>query len=239
MKDAFVIVIYNIDHLLQRQLDLIRKYCKGEYDIIVINNSDIEAKANSINVICNANGLIYLKTDSGGANPSDSHAFAISVAHNTYRDSYRRICYLDHDIFPVKEFSFDGLLNDTYVAGNHQQRPYADGVIEYMWPGLLAINYNMVDKDLINCYPTVVNGVMLDTGGRLYNLLNTLPRDKYRFLDEIYERNPAMEKSQYSYYSMMADKTFMHFIGASNWMGKKDTEQRVQTLLKILDEKTA
>lgn len=232
--NAVIIVVYNQAIYLQKQIDLFRKYLVGEYDIIVADNSSDQLVSGIIANICEYNGVVYEKLDIGKHSPSVSHAKAIEYIQSQYYSSYSKIGFFDHDIFPVMQFTYEELLNSQPIAGVYQDRQ--NGAYKYMWPGCLIYDTRLVDLKSLKYMPCTVNGVGLDTGGELYYYLLTLDNPSYLIEEHI--KNPYWKKTPYDFYSFIGSK-FMHFINGSNWNNQKDNKERLETLFRILDEKTA
>jgi hypothetical protein len=57
------------------------------------------------------------------------------------------------------------------------------------------------------------------------------------FFNEKYYQNPYFRKGFYNFYSTINDDMFMHFINASEWNPVSGQEERINTLLFILNER--
>lgn len=231
-RTAIVVVAYNTAQLIKPQVECIRKFCTDNPDIIVIDNSSDLQAADGVRHHAGILGCEYLKTNATSINSSDSHSFAANLSYQKLRDSYEYFAYLDQDLFPVKEFSVAGILGDKIMGGIGQQK----GDKKYFWQGALLFNNTLVDKDLIDFSPN--SEFRLDTGGNLFRMIEKFGEDRFVFFNEIYEQNPGFTKSFYNFYSMIYDKHFMHFIASSNWNYKEHHEERINSLLNILYEKT-
>lgn len=236
MKNAVIIIVYNQKQFLQRQIDLFRKYLKDEHDIIIVDNSSDKEIAKELFSIAEANGLEYVKSECVGCNASNSHAFAMNIAQNKYYDSYKQIGYFDHDLFPIAEFTYSELLGESPIAGIYQERRGNGKIYKHMWPGCFICDTAKADRKKLKYSPCIVERVALDTGGELYHYILELPSPSY--LREQHINNPYWTKPPYNFYSLIQDK-FMHFINGSNWNNQSDNAERLETLFRILNERTA
>lgn len=224
MKTAVIIIAFNDSRLVEKQLELIDRFCIEKPDIIIFDNSDVECT----NVACKSNHVYYNFTGYY-LNPSDSHSTAANTAYKLFSPFYDKLLFLDHDCFPIKKFSINKMLNGWYIAGLGQQKTKT-----YFWPGCVAF-----DVEKLNGFPvdfSTNREYGLDTGGNLFHVIETFGGV---FLNEQCVINPYFTELPYNFYSTIHNGTFMHFTNASNWNKTPLNEQRIETLYKILSEKTA
>src|SRR5687767_13518682 len=116
MTLGIVIITYNIpSDVFLLQVEAIRKFCKDNFVIEVVDNSCIPEMAESIRYHSSRLKLNYVKTFSGSQNGSESHSFAANFAYSKFRDSYDYLFFMDHDLIPVKPFSVIDILNGGCV----------------------------------------------------------------------------------------------------------------------------
>lgn len=230
---AIVIVTYNNASLIINQVELIKRFCTDAHDIIIVDNS---TKQNVIDAIQYYNNTKlhcqYHKTWASSTYGSDSHSFAANNAYTKFCNDYSYFFYLDHDCFPIKEFSIKQILKDKIMVGVGQNK---EG-IEYFWPGCVMWDNTKIDHGLINF--SINREFKLDTGGELRLVIEKYGKEKCTFINEIYCQNPNFNKSIYNYYALINDGMFMHFINGSNWTKSNDNDERINSLLNILEEKT-
>lgn len=220
---AIVIVVYNTDKFISKQIELLHRFCKDKFDIIVVDNSTITEIVNSILYKISKTNCLYLKTNASSQWGSDSHAFAANVAYNQFKSEYEYFFFLDHDCFPVKPFSVKEVLGANVIAGIGQAKSRT-----YVWPGCVMFKPN----DEINFGASHEFG--LDTGGLLYKIVEPGPT---LFFDEVHEQNPEFNKSMYNFYASINQGMFMHFINGSGWNKTAAQEERLNSLLNILEKK--
>lgn len=234
MKElAIIIVVYNNANLILRQIQCIRHFCKDTYDVIVIDNSDKDGYSDNIRYYAETNDCIYKKTKASDSNSSEGHVFACNLSYVLFRDTYRYFFYLDHDNFPVKPFSVKEILSGKLMAGLGQLKPSGK---KYFWPGCLMWDNTIIDTSLIDFGTNQEYG--LDTGGNLYRFVERYGEEQCCFFNEEHEQNPYFRKSSYDFYSMINNGMFMHFINSSNWNPMENHEERMNSLLNVLTDKT-
>lgn len=224
MKTAVIIIAFNDSRLIEKQLELIDKFCTDKPDIIIFDNSNVECiKANF-----KSNHIYYNFTDGYYLNPSDSHSTAANAAYKMFSPFYNRLLFLDHDCFPIKEFSVSEMLIGWCLAGLGQQKTKT-----YFWPGCVAFDVNKLKGFPVDFSTSQEYG--LDTGGNLYRILEVF---QGTYLNEQHIPNPYFTEPPYNFYSTIHNGTFMHFTNASNWNNTPLNEQRMESLYKILNEQT-
>jgi len=222
---AIIIITYNNHKLLRKQLSRIKTHCKDkDYDIIVVDNSNDKNSIDHIKYISYSFPTLYLKTNSSSQGGSNSHAFAANLANTSFGKLYDEFLYLDHDCFPIKDFSVSEVLGNKIMAGIAQPKSKT-----YLWPGCLMFKAGL-DIDF-----SVNHELGLDTGGNLYKIVEQA-KDDIIFFNEIYNENPEFTKNMYNFYALINDGMFMHFINGSGWNKVGHQEERINSLLNILDK---
>lgn len=231
-KVAIVIIAYNNSDFIIKQAQCIRRFCKDDFDIIVIDNSSRNELAEAIRYHALNLKCIYIKTQASSRNGTESHAFACNFAYFKYKDQYRYFFFTDHDSFPIKKFSVKGILENKVMAGLGQSKPSGK---TYFWAGCVMFDNSKVDSSLIDFSPSHELG--LDTGGNLYKVIERYGEKKCVFFNEAYHQNPDFNKSFYNFYSSINNEMFMHFINGSNWANAISNEERINSLMNILEER--
>lgn len=233
MKVGIIIICYNISsEVFLLQIAAIKKFCKDEFVIHVIDNSDDKEISEHIRYHSSGHGIDYTKTFAGSKGSSDSHAFAANFAYQKFKDLYNYFFFCDHDLIAVREFSIIETLNGGHVAGGIGQNKAK----KYPWPGCLYLNNAAVEHDLVDFSPNAEHG--LDTGGNLYKIIEKYGNETFLDFNESYHQNPDFVSKDYGYYAMIKDETFIHFIAGSNWVNKADHQQRISSLINVVKEKT-
>lgn len=225
-----IIITYNNADLITRQVECIRKFCKDDFDIAIIDNSDKQDAIDAIRYYNNTLKCLYFKTKADTGDPSQSHCFAATFAYNKFKDGYNYFAFFDHDLFPVMDFSIEKILENKIMAGLGQEKAK-----KYFWPGCLLFNNSKIEHSLIDFSPNSEFG--LDTGGNLYKVIEKYTDADFVFFNEQYHQNPYFKKSRYDFYPTINNEMFMHFLNASNWSNTNDHVERMNSLINILDEK--
>lgn len=229
---AIVIITYNNSQLIKKQIECIRWFCKDVADIIIVDNStDGDTIAaikyyNDTELHCK-----YLKTDATSKNGSDSHSFSANLAYLKFKDDYKFFMCLDFDCFPVKPFSIKEMLGGKIMAGMGQRK----GDLEYFWPGCMMWDNEQIDRNLVNFATN--HELKLDTGGLMFRVIEKYGKEKCPFFNEIHVQNPNFTKTMYNFYAEINDGMFMHFINSSNWNPTEGHQERMNSLLNLLEEK--
>jgi len=228
-KVGVIIIIYNIPStLFILQIEAIKTFCTDEdYEIQIIDNGNIPLMSEHIKYHAELFGLNYTKTFSTDQNSSTSHSFSADLAYQMFKDRYEIIAYIDHDLIPVKFFSFSEILGDKIMAGLGQHK----GI--YMWPGLVFWWNSKIDKSLVSFAPQIG----LDTGAGLRKIIEEYGIENCRFLNEAYQQNIGFTGTKHGHFSLLHDATFAHMVCASNWSGEDRHEERVNTFINFVKEK--
>lgn len=229
-KTAITIITYNVPNLISRQVECIRRFCKDEHDIIVFDNSSNNDMAESIAYYCTQMDVPLVKIYSAESSGSKSNAFACNFAYQKIKDSYDFIMFLDHDTFPLRDFSIQKIIEGRMMAGVGQEK----GVMYFQQTSLMWDN-RTIDKSLVDFSPCEKMG--LDTGGLLYRVIEKYGKDACVFFNEKYYQNPYFREGFYNFYATVNDDMFMHFINASGWNPIVGNDTRLNALLNVLNER--
>lgn len=233
---GIVIITYNAPRLIKPQLDCIKKFCQNKYRIIVVDNSTDQEAADAIryhtlNHDTEADHL-YIRTQASSKNGSSSHAFAANIGF-LQTENYEYVLYLDHDCFPIKPFMAERILGNAgmIMAGVGQEKSRT-----YFWPGCLLWDNFQINRSRVDFSPS--HSLQLDTGGNLHVVMDAIGRDRCLFFDEKHMENPNFTKSFYNFYTLINDGMFMHFVNGSGWNKNDDHDERINSLLNVLQEYT-
>lgn len=230
MKVGIVIIVYNTSKLISKQVECIRKFCKDDFTIVVFDNSSLLVAADANQYYCTQLGVEYVKIYSAESSGSKSNAFACNLAYLKTKELFDYFLFLDHDTFPVKDFSVIGTLNGKLMAGLGQTKSKV-----YFQQTSLMWDNRAIDHSLIDF--SVSNELGLDTGGMLYKVIEKYGNESLIFFNEKYYQNPYFREGFYNFYATVNDDMFMHFINGSGWNPVPNNEERLNSLLNVLDER--
>lgn len=224
---AVVIVAFNDARLIGKQIECINLFCQDSFEIVIVDNSEVESAAEQIKKITEENECVYIKTNSLDKDFSISHSSACNTAYAQLKDRYGYFLFLDHDNFPIKPFSVIKMLGSNVIGGIPQFKSHI-----YFWAGFVMFNNSIVDKNLVDF--SINRELGLDTGGNLYKLIafNNLP---YFYFDEVHFYIPDYY-GENNVYALIANGTFQHNIKSSNWTNSPDHEKRIEKLYEILEQ---
>lgn len=224
---GIVIITFNLDcRIFILQIEAIKKFCRDEYSIEIIDNSTNEELAEAIKYHAGIQEVNYHRTIPANHDPSSSHAFAASISYKMLCNQYQYFFYLDHDCIPVKEFSVVETLGDKLIAGVLQ----GQAETKYFWPGCVMWN-NVIDRRCIDFSHS--NKLRTDTGGGFYKVIEKYGYEKCILFDEVGCENPDFKDEVYYFYMMINNRTFIHWLNTSNWRKVERNEERLNTLLNI------
>ena len=222
-KLGIIVICYNNHHIFLKQIERIKKHCKDDFEIIVVDNSTSIETIKFIESWCLKLKIKRIKTEASSRNGSASHCFSAQYSYTQLRENYDLFLYLDHDCFPIKDFSVKEILNDKYlIAGIGQEKSKT-----YLWPGCLMFKKGL-DVDF-----STNHELGLDTGGNIYKIIEEFP-DKILYFDEVHTQNPEFTKTMYNFYALINQGMFLHFVNGSGWNNVGHHQERINSLLNIL-----
>lgn len=233
MNVGIVIITYNLSaEIFLLQIAAIRKFCKDEFTIEVIDNSSNLEMAEHIRYHAEKLVVNYCKTFANSENGSDSHTWACNFAYQKFKDTYKFLMFTDHDCIPVREFSVVEIL-----SGGHVMAGLGQGAKKkYMWAGMVMIANERVDTSLVDF--STNNVYNLDTGGNLYIVIDKYGESNCIFFNEAYHQNPYFVSHQYGHFAVLNNGMFYHMVNGSNWAAAGRQEERVNAFVNIVKEKT-
>ena len=235
-----VTIAFNNVNLIDYQVKLLKKNIKDAFLFTVFDNSNNEKSSILIKQFCDKHGVPYLKLNNindSRITPSQSHALALNcVIQNFIR--YRTSKYfvlLDHDIFPIKKYSFIQRLNNQafyWVKVLKQKFGYK---YYYMWPWFCIFNKDKFNFNLMDFSPNF----LWDTGVMNYSLYRKYDIWKYEFstretLPII--KNPSNYYEDQDWKYELIDWSWIHFINAGEWVKTHNYKKKMYLLYKLLDK---
>lgn len=199
---------FNRPDILELQYKTFKKYCKNNFDFIVIHDSRNNEYVNEISNICKRNNLeFYHHSSLPGKEPSEYHSDVVTWTYENiitkkYNDDI--IFLLDHDIFMLEDFDIIQYMDDCDMLTLFQRRPHRDELMPsysyqidendkslyYSWTGLSIFKNNKLknkDFDFKCKTPNQLQDLPknerqnLDTGGGTYKLF----KDKSLIIKDI------------------------------------------------------
>ena len=217
------VTVFSRPEFIQIQYNQLKKYCRDDFEYIVINNSkNDEIDAEIVN-ITTENSIRTISVVKDHKIPNVSHFNALNTAFNVdvkNKNDNDLIVVMDSDVFPFKSFSFKNIIGDSEVGGIYQQRQNTE--IEYLCP-IFTILTNKVDLSDIDFSWKVYT----DCGGSTDNFIkshNLTPKwvDHTAAIDietgYIFVNNNKVNfPYKKEYRSQFIAGSFFHYYRGCNW----------------------
>ena len=170
-----ITIAYNHVRLIEKQIELVKRYVTDKnYLHVIVDNSPSKKVRKQIKDICNREGVGYVpvprfidllichKIFGNGI----SHGAALNwMFYNFLQERNPRLfALIDHDVFPMEEYSFVDKLGERDFYG--VERIMKDGW--YLWPGWCIFRYDAISDCSPNFLPYYLKESYLDSGGGNY-----------------------------------------------------------------------
>jgi len=239
---CFITIAFNNVFLIEQQTRLMKKYIKDEnFVYIIADNSNSKEKRKKIENLCQKEKIEYVSLPFNWFQRVDvkySYSHGLSMAY-VYHNIVKKLKpkyfgYLDHDIFPINNYSVVEKIQSQDFFGRLIDRTpeKSKKSIWYLWAGFCFLKFDAVKNLNISFYPCIVDGVYLDTAGSIYMSLY-----KNYSLNELYLGEPLMEKyfregdNYHSDLLHFIDNDWIHTINGSNWKKVKDKNDFLKEFL--------
>ena len=110
---------YNKLEFLELQYSLINKYCKDDFEYIVVNNGKDDHSVKDISNFCNINGIKEISIFQDRRSNTQDHPRALKYIYDNFlsKDNSDFRVVMDSDIFPFGEFSISKIMKNYEIAG--------------------------------------------------------------------------------------------------------------------------
>lgn len=226
------VVSFNNTKVIEYQIKTLRKFFVYPYRYTVFDNSNNNEISKEIKQICTENDVGYVKLPRQEFIhdfPSYSHGIACNYLYNKYirNGGAKYFGILDHDIFPVEKFDISEYLEKQFFYGVKHRF--------YIWPGFFFIRLDAVKSKKVDFRPSLYlhgdtgacNGPLLFKNIKWNDYM--LVGDEKRCFDgydDIFEYG-------YSYFTC----GWIHCWNASNYMGKKNLDIKMNMIYGMLEDK--
>ena len=234
-------VAYNNEHLIERQIELIRDNIKDEnYRYMVADNSTSRQKRMVIKQICQNHGVSYIAIPKAiciltNHQCAVSHGAALNWVyyHFLQKMKPKRFAVIDHDIFPVKPYNLTSALGEKDFYGVLR----SSGEEWYLWPGWCIFNFDKFTTKP-NFEPIYTKKSFLDTGGSNYSRYYY----KYNMQDIMfpvvktwrYKKTEGLNRQcdiLHSDYIQTVGDSWLHIINGSNYANISGKEDMINQVL--------
>lgn len=244
-----ITVAYNHVRLIEKQIELVKLHVKDKnYRHVVVDNSPSKSARKQIKEICEREKVGYVSVPMfvdkliwhGLFGYGLSHGAALNwmFYHFLKQQQPVRFALIDHDVFPMEDYSFIDKLEDRDFYGVERNRESG----WYVWPGWCVFRFDAINDCRPNFLPYYRNGTFLDAGG------GNFPRFYGRYDFSSIEFAPVVtrrirhtkELSTYNdiYHGdcvQLIDHKWLHLINGSNCAGIPGKEALVSRMIEELD----
>ncbi len=250
-SELYVITVaYNHVRLIETQIELVKQHVEDRnYRHIVVDNSPSKSARKQIKKICDREQVGYVPVPMFIDKLICHRVFGNGVSHGAAlnwmfyyflkQQKPVKFALIDHDVFPMEDYSFIDKLGDRDFYGVERIRK--DGW--YVWPGWCIFRFDAISKCHPNFLPYYLKETFLDAGGGNY------PRFYSRYDLKTVEFPPVVTKrikhtKELSTYNdiyhgdcvQLIDRTWLHLINGSNCAKIPGKEQRVNKMIDNIDK---
>ena len=225
-----ITVAYNHVQLIEKQIELVKLYVKDKnYLHVVVDNSPRNRARRHIKEICAREKVKYVpipmiidklichRIFGSGL----SHGAALNWMFYFFLNQHKpvRFALIDHDVFPMEDYSFIDKLGDRDFYGVERVRD--DGW--YVWPGGCVFRFDAICDCQPNFLPYYLNGTFLDAGGgnfpRFYGRYDLSSVEFAPVVTKRIRHSKELSTDNDIYHGdcvQLIDHTWLHLINGSN-----------------------
>lgn len=119
MRISIYVVQYNKPEFMKLQYNLIKRYCKDDYEYIIVNNGKNEDYVKEFHDFCITNNIREIQTFQDRISNTQDHSRALKYLFDKFlsldKSDFRVV--MDHDIFPFADFSIADIMGDYEIGG--------------------------------------------------------------------------------------------------------------------------
>ncbi len=248
--EVYVITVaYNHVRLIEKQIELVKLHVKDKsYLHVVVDNSPSKSARKQIKEICDREKVGYVPVPMfidklichGIFGNGVSHGAALNWMFYHFLKQQKPVWFalIDHDVFPMEDYSFIDKLGDRDFYGVERIRE--DGW--YVWPGWCVFRFDAICDCRPNFLPYYLNGTFLDAGGGNYpRFYGRYDLSSVEFAPVVTKRiRHSKELSTYNdiYHGdcvQLIDHTWLHLINGSNCARIPGKERLVNRMIEGIE----
>lgn len=242
-----ITVAYNHVRLIEKQIELVKLHVKDkDYLHVVVDNSPSRSAREQIKEICEREKIGYVTVPMFidklichrifGNGLSHGAALNWMFYHFLKQRKPVRFALIDHDVFPMEDYSFTDKLGnrDYYGVERNKERGW------YLWPGWCIFRFDAISDLHPDFLPYYLNGSFLDAGGgnypRFYGRYDLKTIDFPSVVTKRIRHSKELLTFNDIYHGdcvQLIDHTWLHLINGSNCAKISGKEELVT---KILDD---
>lgn len=225
-----VVVAFNNADIIRYQYELIRKNIQDNYSYIVADNSTEPSVRAAIEQFCRGHEISYISMPKDYLNyigTSYSHAAVLNYLCRRVLSKRQPAitAFIDHDLFPIAQYSIAHHLVTQNVYGVLRER----GAAWYIWPGMAFFRTESISPASLDFMPTQSDdAIYMDTGGSIWhNYYRTLERNELLF--PIVEQVAIREGDDYhgDMVQYIDHHAWLHTINGSCWKRVADGKDHI------------
>lgn len=245
-----VTVAYNRADLIRTQIRLLKKNLldKDYVHFVVDNSSDFKVRS-AIEAVCRQENVVYLSVPKSFYHVLFPKLFWYGISQGMAINWFCRkvlpsippsqsIAFLDHDLFPLREYSLSEHLANKPFYGVERLRAGR----YYLWSGFAMFDNGKVKPSALDFMPRFIDKVFYDAGGsNCLTVFNhyAIQKDMFASADTYLYNKKSGGKNDDVYHRdcfQIIDKAWIHLINGSNYARLKGKEEIMQNVLNHLDD---
>ena len=250
-KELFVITIaFNHVRLIEKQIELVKRYVRDDnYRHVIVDNSPNRAVRKQIKKLCEKEMVDYVSVPLFIDKLISHRLFGNGLSHGAAlnwvfyhvlkHNQPKFFALLDHDVFPLKDFSLKEKLGKHDFFG--VERNTKGGW--YLWSGWCVFRYDVVERCKPNFLPKFVDGTYLDSGGSnyecLYSHYSLSDIDFPEVITKRVKRTDGLHSHNDIYHSdciQYIDNAWLHIINGSNCAHINGKEEFVNSVIDNIEK---
>lgn len=244
-NELYVITVaYDHVRLIEKQIELVKLRVKDkDYLHVVVDNSPNRKARKQIREICEREKVGYVPVPVFidklichrlfGYGLSHGAALNWMYYHFLKQQKPKRFALIDHDAFPMEDYSFIDKLGKRDFYGVERVR----GNGWYVWPGWCIFRFDAISECHPNFLPYFLKETFLDAGGgnypRFYGRYDLSSVDFAPVVIKRIKRSEELSTHDDIYHGdcvQLIDNTWLHLINGSNYAripGKKELVDKI------------
>lgn len=250
-SDLYVITIaYNQARLIEKQIELVRLHVKdGSYVHIVVDNSPSGKARGQKREICERERVRYVPVPMYidklichwifGYGLSHGAALNWMFYHFLKQQRPVRFALLDHDVFPMADYSFTDKLGERDFFGVERNRESG----WYVWPGWCVFRFDAINDCHPNFLPYFLRETFLDAGGgnfpRFYGRYDLKTTEFPPVITKRIRHSKGLSTHNDIYHGdcvQLIDQKWLHLVNGSNYAKNPGKEDLVNKMIDNLDK---
>lgn len=245
-----ITVAYNNVRLIEKQIGQVKQHVKDkDYRHVVVDNSPDRTIRKQIHDVCETEQVGYIPVPVYIDRLICHRLFGYGLSHGAAlnwifyfflkQQKPVKFALIDHDVFPMDDFSFIDKLGGRDFYGVERNRESG----WYLWPGWCIFRFDVICNCRPNFLPYFLKGTFLDAGGGNYpHLYRHYDLKKIDFPTVITKRikhSKGLTSNDDIYHGdcvQLIDHTWLHFINGSNYAKIQGKEKLVNKMIDKIEE---